>query len=50
MLDVNYRYTYIGSVDTSMTISNGTDERRSKITINESHQHAIRAGLRWNIW
>jgi hypothetical protein len=23
---------------------------RSKITIDESHQHVIRAGLRWNIW
>ncbi len=50
MLDVNYRYTYIGSVDTSMTIVSGGESQRSKITINESHQHAIRAGLRWNIW
>jgi opacity protein-like surface antigen len=51
MLDVNYRYTYIGSVDTSMTIvASDASVQRSKITINESHQHAIRAGLRWNIW
>jgi opacity protein-like surface antigen len=51
ILDVNYRYTYIGSVDTSMQIlaSDGA-VTRSKITVSESHQHAIRAGLRWNIW
>lgn len=51
ILDVNYRYTYIGSVDSSMSIT-ATDSsvQRSKITISESHQHAIRAGLRWNIW
>jgi opacity protein-like surface antigen len=51
IFDVNYRYTYIGSVDTSMSIT-ATDGsvQRSKITVSESHQHAIRAGLRWNIW
>lgn len=51
IFDVNYRYTYIGSVDTSMAIA-ATDGStvRSKITIDESHQHVIRAGLRWNIW
>lgn len=51
ILDINYRYTYIGSVDTSMTIvASDTSVQRSKITVSESHQHAIRAGLRWNIW
>jgi opacity protein-like surface antigen len=51
MLDINYRYTYIGSVDTSMPIR-ATDGAvtRSSITIDESHQHTLRAGLRWNIW
>ena len=51
ILDINYRYTYIGSVDTSMQIaaSDGSTTR-SKITVSESHQQAIRAGLRWNIW
>ncbi len=51
IFDVNYRYTYIGSVDTSMAIA-ATDGStvRSKISIDESHQHVIRAGLRWNIW
>jgi opacity protein-like surface antigen len=51
ILDVNYRYTYIGSVDTSMMIvASDASVQRSKITVSESHQHAIRAGLRWNIW
>lgn len=50
MIDVNYRYTYIGSVDTSMMITTAGAATRSQITVNESHQHAIRAGLRWNIW
>lgn len=51
VLDVNYRYTYIGAVDTSMWIT-ATDMAvtRSKITIEESHQHAIRAGFRVNIF
>ena len=51
IVDINYRYTYIGSVDTSMVIA-ATDGSvaRSKITVDESHQHVIRAGLRWNIW
>jgi opacity protein-like surface antigen len=51
IFDINYRYTYVGSVETSMTIaaSDGSTQR-SKITVSESHQHAIRAGLRWNIW
>ena len=50
MLDINYRYTYIGSVDSSMTIATAGAAQTSKITIDASHQHAIRAGLRWNIW
>jgi len=50
IFDINYRYTYIGSVDASMTIATAGATQRSKITIDESHQHAIRAGLRWNIW
>jgi opacity protein-like surface antigen len=51
IFDINYRYTYIGSVDTSMAIA-ATDGSavRSKITIDESHQHVIRAGVRWNIY
>lgn len=51
MLDINYRYTYIGSVDTSMVITASDGAfTRSQITVNESHQHTLRAGLRWNVW
>ena len=52
IIDVNYRYTYVGSVDSTLTIPlpGWADPARSKISISESHQHAIRAGLRWNIW
>jgi len=51
IVDVNYRYTYVGSVDSTMTVTpTGSPPQRSKISIDESHQHAIRAGLRWNIW
>jgi opacity protein-like surface antigen len=51
IVDLNYRYTYIGSVDTSMLIAASDGSfTRSQITVNESHQHTLRAGLRWNIW
>ena len=52
ILDVNYRYTYVGSVDSTMSINvpGVIDPVRSKVTVSESHQHALRAGLRWNIW
>lgn len=51
IVDINYRYTYIGSVDTSMVITASDGAiTRSKISIDESHQHTIRAGLRWNIY
>jgi opacity protein-like surface antigen len=51
ILDLNYRYTYVGAVDSTMTVTPpGSTPQRSKITIDESHQHSLRAGLRWNIW
>jgi opacity protein-like surface antigen len=51
ILDLNYRYTYVGSVDSTMTVTPiGSAPQRSKISIDESHQHSLRAGLRWNIW
>ncbi len=46
LLDVNYRMTYLGSVE-SMTYVNGT---RSLLTVGETYEHALRAGLRWNVW
>lgn len=46
LLDVNYRLTYLGSVE-SATYVNGT---RSLFTVGETYEHALRAGLRWNVW
>lgn len=46
VLDFNYRYTYIGEAS-SGTMVNGM---RSVATIGDTHEHALRAGLRWNIW
>ncbi len=46
VLDFNYRYTYLGSVDAPSTI-NG---HQSTIKINETHDHALRAGVRVNVW
>lgn len=51
VLDVNYRYTYLGEVDSTMQISvPGGASQASKIIIDAAHQHAIRAGLRVNVW
>lgn len=46
VIDVNYRFTWIGSVDASTNI-NGY---QSRLTIGDSFDHQIRAGLRWNVW
>ncbi len=45
MLDVGYRYLYIGSSDIDLTI-NGV---KSNFSTGDTHEHQIRAGLRWNI-
>jgi opacity protein-like surface antigen len=50
VIDLNYRFTWIGSVDAAMRISNGTDTYNSRLTIGDSFDHQIRAGLRWNVW
>ncbi|MEZ5817053.1 MAG: hypothetical protein R3D44_08235 [Hyphomicrobiaceae bacterium] len=55
VLDLSYRYTYIGSVDFDTRIAlsetiNGSNFVNSKLTIGDTHEHAIRAGVRWNIW
>lgn len=47
LLDFNYRFTYVGSVDNSLLLSNGT---RTTVTVGETHEHALRAGIRWNVW
>lgn len=46
LVDVNYRLTYLGAVDTSMQIAG----QASKLTIGDTLEHSIRAGLRWNVW
>jgi opacity protein-like surface antigen len=50
VIDLSYRFTWIGSVDMSTRISNGTDSYQSRLTIGDSFDHQIRAGLRWNVW
>ncbi len=45
MLDVNYRYLYIGGADASLTVGGA----RSTFSTGDLHEHQIRAGLRWNI-
>lgn len=45
MLDLNYRYLYIGSSDLNLYI-NGV---KSNFSTGDTHEHQIRVGLRWNI-
>jgi opacity protein-like surface antigen len=47
VLDFNYRFTYMGEADSSVTLSNGSV---SKISIGDAYEHTLRAGIRWNIW
>lgn len=49
-LDVNYRYLHIGGTDMSMTITdNFGHSSQSKVTIGDSSEHQLRAGLRFDI-
>lgn len=57
VFDLNYRYTYIGAVDFDTRINfseaigtSGQTSADSRLTIGDTHEHAIRAGLRWNVW
>lgn len=50
VIDVGYRFTWIGDVDMSMRVTRGTDTYQSRLTIGDSFDHQIRAGLRWNVW
>lgn len=45
MLDLNYRYLYIGSSDIDLKFGN----LRSHFSTGDTHEHQIRVGLRWNI-
>ncbi|MCL4766890.1 MAG: outer membrane beta-barrel protein [Hyphomicrobiaceae bacterium] len=45
MVDVGYRYLYIGGSDADLSI-NGV---RSRVSVGDINEHQLRAGLRWNI-
>ena len=46
VIDINYRFTWLGGVDMSTNIN----AYNSRLTIGDSIDHQIRAGLRWNVW
>lgn len=46
LVDFNYRYTWLGNTDNTINI-NGTP---SKLSLGDSQDHTLRAGLRWNVW
>lgn len=55
VLDFNYRYTYLGSVDVSTGLGysaaiGGVSSVQNRLTIGDTHEHALRAGVRWNVW
>lgn len=45
MVDIGYRYLYIGGSDMSLKINGAT----SRVSTSDVHEHQLRAGLRWNI-
>jgi opacity protein-like surface antigen len=47
VLDFNYRYMYIGGVDTATALSTGGT---STMKLDPTHEHALRAGVRLNVW
>lgn len=50
VLDVSYRFAYIGGVDAAMPIGNGSTSNSSRLSLDDMFEHALRAGIRWNIW
>ncbi len=55
VLDLNYRFTYVGEVDFSTNVAYGEiiagrTGANSRMTIGDSFDHALRAGIRWNVW
>lgn len=46
VVDISYRFTWLGSVDMSTPLNGAS----SRITIGDTFDHEIRAGLRWNVW
>jgi opacity protein-like surface antigen len=56
VLDLSYRYTYIGEIDFgtnvkySLILANQFTGAQSRMTIGDTHEHTLRAGIRWNVW
>ena len=57
VLDFGYRYTYLGPVDFNTNINYspaingaGNTSSSSRLTIGDTHEHTLRAGVRWNVW
>lgn len=56
VFDLNYRFTYIGSVEFatnvnfSQVIAANNSSALSRLKIDETMEHSLRAGLRWNVW
>jgi opacity protein-like surface antigen len=45
MLDFSYRFLYIGGSDVDVIVNTTP----SRLSVGDTHEHQIRAGLRWNI-
>ncbi|MEZ5856926.1 MAG: hypothetical protein R3D67_20120 [Hyphomicrobiaceae bacterium] len=56
VLDLNYRYTYIGAADFGSSVNfspanpSGVSTAVSRMTVGDTQEHALRAGVRWNVW
>ena len=52
VLDFNYRFTYMGAADFSTAMKNSTGDTiaKSVMSIGDTYEHTLRAGLRWNVW
>lgn len=46
VLDVSYRFAYIGGVDAAMSIQGV----QSRLSLDDMFEHSLRAGVRWNVW
>lgn len=46
VVDLSYRFAYIGSAEANMQINGGS----SRFSVGDNFEHALRAGLRWNVW
>jgi opacity protein-like surface antigen len=46
VLDLNYRFTYLGAADAATLLTGN----QSRLEIGDTFDHALRAGIRWNVW